>query len=88
MSALWIDHSGALPAPAGNAPVGLDTEFMRRNTFYPKLALVQAAEGMHCELLDPLAYDASRDLRTLVAGRPCVMHSSIILHPMKAIIPP
>jgi ribonuclease D len=41
----WIDHREALDAwinalPA-DAVIGLDTEFMRRNTFYPQLALLQ-----------------------------------------------
>ncbi|MGH8147304.1 MAG: ribonuclease D [Rhodanobacteraceae bacterium] len=76
MNATWIDHPGALPAPTDANVVGLDTEFMRRNTFYPKLALVQAALGSESWLIDPLAYDAGPDLRALVAGRACVMHSA------------
>lgn len=76
MTATWIDHADRLPAHADRDPVGLDTEFMRRDTFYPKLALVQAAHGQERWLLDPLAYDAGADLRALVAARPCVMHSA------------
>lgn len=75
-SATWIDHAAVLPVPADGEPVGLDTEFMRRNTFYPRLALVQAAHGSDHWLLDPLAYDAGPDLRALLAGRRCVMHSA------------
>lgn len=76
MSAAWIDHGNALSPPRAREPVGLDTEFMRRNTFFPKLALVQAAHTGDCWLIDPLAYDTSGDLRALVSDRPCVMHSA------------
>lgn len=76
MSAAWIDHVDALPALPGREPVGLDTEFMRRNTFYPKLALVQAAHASERWLLDPLAYEPAADVRALVASRACVMHSA------------
>ena len=34
--------------------VALDTEFMRTNTFYPKLGLLQVADGTQCYLIDPL----------------------------------
>lgn len=73
--AAWVDQAGGVPAYDDRLPLALDTEFMRRNTFYPKLALVQAAHGDDCWLLDPLAYDAGADLRALVAGRVCIVHS-------------
>lgn len=76
MSAAWIDQAACVPVPPDRDPIGLDTEFMRRNTFYPKLALVQAAHHADRWLIDPLAYDAGADLRALVAGRRCVMHSA------------
>ncbi|HEX7324081.1 MAG TPA: ribonuclease D [Rhodanobacteraceae bacterium] len=72
----WADHAGALDVPADGALLGVDTEFMRRNTFYPKLALVQVAHGDACWLVDPLAYPTAPDLRALVGGRVCVMHSA------------
>ena len=56
--------------------IGLDTEFMRRDSFHPKLALVQLAMAGECALIDPLAFDAAPGLRTLVANRECVMHSA------------
>jgi ribonuclease D len=34
--------------------LALDTEFMRTNTFYPKLGLLQISDGSHCYLIDPL----------------------------------
>lgn len=76
MSAAWIDCSDHLPVLADREPVGLDTEFMRRSTFYPKLALLQAAHAGEHWLLDPLAYDAGADLGALVSGRVVVMHSA------------
>lgn len=76
MSAAWIDHPGAISGPAGTGVVGLDTEFMRRNTYYPKLALVQAEQAGARWLIDPLAYAADADLLALVTGRTCVMHSA------------
>lgn len=76
MSATWIDHAGSLAVPTDHELLGLDTEFMRRDTYYPKLALAQVAHAGTCWLIDPLAYDAGADLRTLVTGRVCVMHSA------------
>ncbi|MGN6789228.1 MAG: ribonuclease D [Rhodanobacteraceae bacterium] len=76
MSAAWIDHAGELPPLPDREPLGLDTEFMRRNTFHPKLALVQAAHRSERWLLDPLAYDSGADVRALVADRLCAMHSA------------
>lgn len=76
MNPVWIDQAGVLPIPADRDPLGLDTEFMRRNTFHPKLALAQAAHGGACWLIDPSAYDAGADVRALVAERVCVMHSA------------
>lgn len=76
MTAAWIEQSGRLSIPGDGEAIGLDTEFMRRDTYYPKLALVQAAHHEERWLLDPLAYDAGADLRALVAGHSCVMHSA------------
>ena len=76
MNAAWIDHPDSLPGSPGSGALGLDTEFMRRNTYFPKLALVQAALAGTGWLLDPLAYDAGADVRALVGGRVCVMHSA------------
>lgn len=76
MNPVWIDHPGALTPATDHVVIGLDTEFIRRSTFHPKLALAQAAQGGTCWLIDPTAYDAGADLRRLVAGRVCVMHSA------------
>ncbi len=76
MTAAWIDQSARMPVPGDNGAIGLDTEFMRRDTYYPKLALVQAAHENERWLVDPTAYDAGADVRALVARRCCVMHSA------------
>lgn len=80
MSAAWIADARALSnylgplAPGG--VIGLDTEFMRRDTFYAKLALVQVAAEGRCALVDPVAFDCAGGVRQAVAGRLCVMHSA------------
>lgn len=79
MSDAWIAEPAGFDAWGvrhDDRLLGLDTEFMRRNTFYPQLALIQIAAGGDCALVDPLAFDASSPLRALVHGRLCVMHSA------------
>src|SRR5947199_10255531 len=44
--------------------LGLDTEFIRTNTFYHRLGLVQVSDGRTSWLVDPLA---ARDLSPLAA---------------------
>ncbi len=81
-AAEWIDQPEALQAwlaalPA-DAAVGLDTEFMRRNTFHPQLALLQLGwNGQHA-LVDPLAFTVGDTLQSrLGAGTVAtVMHSA------------
>jgi ribonuclease D len=46
---------GFLHAIANEAQFALDTEFVRENTFYPKLALIQVATERQTALIDPLA---------------------------------
>ncbi|MBB1353472.1 ribonuclease D [Pseudoalteromonas sp. SR45-5] len=39
-----------------NKPIlAIDTEFMRRRTLYPEVALIQVFDGQHLALIDPLA---------------------------------
>ena len=80
--ALWIDRREALDAwlamlPAG-AAVGLDTEFMRRDTFHPQLALLQLGWDGHHALVDPLAFDLGDALRPALQSGDTVtvMHSA------------
>src|ERR1700680_3498485 len=47
--AIWIDRDDELPALASTlesqAWIGVDTEFLRERTFFPKLCLLQLAAG-------------------------------------------
>ncbi|MET4674696.1 MULTISPECIES: ribonuclease D [unclassified Luteibacter] len=78
----WIDHREGLDAwlapIAPTAVVGLDTEFMRRNTFYPQLALLQLAHEGRYALIDPLAVPLDDALAPVFAAQPVVtvMHSA------------
>ncbi len=82
VTADWIDHRDALQdwlaqLPA-DAAVGLDTEFMRRNTFYPQLALLQLGWNERYALIDPLAFDIGDALQPLLGDGAAVtvMHSA------------
>ncbi len=46
--------------------VGLDTEFQRTDTFYPKPGLIQVASEGRCYLVDPLAVDDLSPLADLL----------------------
>jgi ribonuclease D len=58
--------------------IGLDTEFMRVDSFYPRLALVQVNLEGEVALLDPLALNGVAALGPLLAdpANTCVMHSA------------
>src|SRR5690348_2023383 len=78
----WIDRRDALEAwlaqlPA-DAALGVDTEFMRRNTFHPQLALLQLGWNGRYALVDPLAFDIADTLRPYLVDGPMVtvMHSA------------
>lgn len=76
----WIERSDALCNLLENAPasIGLDTEFMRIDTFLPRLALVQAEVDGRIALIDPTAdFDSTRFAAVLAdPARVCVMHSA------------
>ena len=56
--------------------LALDTEFERRNTYYPLLALLQIADDQHSILIDPLRINDWTPLQRLFAGDTLfVMHS-------------
>jgi ribonuclease D len=81
-TAEWIDHRDALQewlaAIPVDAAIGVDTEFMRRNTFYPQLALLQLGWNGRHALVDPLAFDIGNALQPLIGAGPAVtiMHSA------------
>ncbi|WP_430390344.1 ribonuclease D [Dyella sp. 20L07] len=80
--AAWIEHRDALQewlaAVPANAALGFDTEFMRRNTFYPQLALIQLGWEGRYALVDPVAFAIDDALRPLLANGDAVtvMHSA------------
>ncbi|MEP6548335.1 MAG: HRDC domain-containing protein [Gammaproteobacteria bacterium] len=56
--AIWIDRDAELPALAlaleSHAWIGVDTEFLRERTFFPKLCLLQLAAGGQIWCVDTL----------------------------------
>ncbi len=90
----WLDSESALeswiaaqPAPA---VIGLDTEFMRTDTFYARLALVQANIGGRTAVIDAPALNGHIALaaRLADARNVCVMHSaSEDIEALSAILP-
>jgi ribonuclease D len=56
--AIWIDRSDELPPLArileSHASIGVDTEFLRERTFFPKLCLLQLAAGDDIWCVDTL----------------------------------
>ena len=56
--AIWIDRSDELPglasAMAAQTAVGVDTEFLRERTFFPKLCLLQLSVGSRIYCVDTL----------------------------------
>ncbi|MBL8297983.1 MAG: HRDC domain-containing protein [Rhodanobacteraceae bacterium] len=78
----WITQPETTAALVARHPtsrlIGLDTEFMRVDSFYPRLALVQINLDTEIALLDPLALNGVAALAPLLAdpGTTCVMHSA------------
>jgi len=92
----WIDTPAALATwinarpQSAPAPVSLDTEFMRTNTFMPKLALVQICVGGEVALLDMPQLGNAEPLTSRLSDprNVCVMHSaSEDLEALAAILP-
>jgi len=46
--------------------LAIDTEFMRTNTYFPKLALIQLSDGEQCWLIDVLEIDQFGPLKALL----------------------
>lgn len=67
----WVDTPQALAAAAARwrqAPaIGIDSEFVRERTFYPRLGLLQVSDGAHSTLLDPVALVDLEPLRAVLA---------------------
>ena len=82
MTSTWIETSAELEAllsaHRGYEQVAVDTEFRRRDTFYPQVALLQVCWGGAAYLIDPLQLeklDALREFLTDPAQIKC-LHSA------------
>ena len=73
--------------------LALDTEFMRTNTFYPKLGLLQIGDGEICYLIDPLSIDTWQPLLDLFASENVtfIVHSAgedlVLLYTSLGVLP-
>lgn len=56
----------ALASLAGASDLAVDTEFMRRNTYYPQVALLQLCATDHAFLVDPLRIEDLDPIRALM----------------------
>ena len=67
-----VSHLRTLPS------IGLDTEFVRTNTFYAKLGLVQISDLKNCYLIDPSKIENWNSFAELpeTSGVPVIIHSS------------
>ncbi|WP_114238560.1 ribonuclease D [Dyella sp. C9] len=80
--AAWIERRDDLQSWLATVPadaaIGFDTEFMRRNTFYPQLALIQLGWNGRYALVDPTAFAIDDALRPLLGDGDAVtvMHSA------------
>jgi len=67
----WIDTPRALVEAAARwraaAAVGIDSEFVRERTFYPRLGLLQVSDGARNSLVDPVALEDLEPLRQVLA---------------------
>ncbi len=56
---VWVDSESSLLETFDKlietSVIGLDTEFIRTNTFFPKLALLQISDGNDAWLIDVLS---------------------------------
>ncbi len=70
MTCAWIQTSAELEvllsAHREHAQVAVDTEFRRRDTFYPQVALLQLCWGGSAYLIDPLQLDRLDALRAFL----------------------
>lgn len=77
---IWIDTNNGLKTLCEQLNscqlIALDTEFIRTDTYYPKLALIQLSDGHDCWLIDVLAIDQFSALKQLIESP----NNSIILH--------
>jgi len=74
----WVDSAEQVAALDRDwsleAPLFVDTEFMRERTFWPQLALVQINNGHGNWLIDPVKMADGEPLKALLSRRTLVMH--------------
>lgn len=77
---VWIDTADALHSLLPRLPqaIGIDTEFMRTDSFHPHLALLQIETDGDAALVDPLATTDLSALGKVLGdpGRLSIMHSA------------
>ncbi len=61
---------------ATNQAIGLDTEFHRERTYFPKIAMLQISWGDQVALIDPLAVDLHPLARVLDSDTVTVIHAA------------
>ena len=64
--AAWCAHFASLPV------IAVDTEFIRRTTFYPITGLIQISDGESAVLIDPLSITNWTDLKALMTNNDVV----------------
>src|SRR5271165_1445297 len=80
--AIWIDRLEELPSLAraleSHATIGVDTEFLRERTFFPKLCLLQLAAGEDIWCVDALREGSLEPLVPALTARAArkVIHSA------------
>ena len=79
-ASIWVDNDAQLQALCDQllscTLLAVDTEFIRTDTFYPKIALIQLSDGKHCWLIDVLAIDDFSSLKNLLESS----HIDLIFH--------
>jgi ribonuclease D len=72
--AIWIDRSDALPPLARELElqqsIGVDTEFLRERTFFPKLCLLQLSAGGRIWCIDTLRIASLEPLMSSLTAAP------------------
>jgi ribonuclease D len=79
--AIWIDRDDQLPALAAQLEsqpwIGVDTEFLRERTFFPKLCLLQLSAGEQIWCVDTLDLDLAPLVPALTsAGTRKIIHAA------------
>ena len=69
-------HLDCTLANLSRSAVGIDTEFVRESTYYPKLGLIQLFDGQDCVLVDPLSITNKSYFRQFAAA----VNSQFIIH--------